>query len=423
MMPRNTQRIGLLHYSAPPIVGGVENVILAHTRLFTEAGYPVTVLTGKGEKDALPLGTELICIPELDSQHPQILALSHELEQGWVFPSFEQTVTRITEKLAPVLESLDLLIVHNVFTKHFNLPLTAALFRLLDQGTIQRCVAWCHDITWTSPNSRSKVFPGYPWDLLSTYRPDIAYVTVSEERREELAELFGCPPEQIRVIYNGVDSSGLLALSDTGLGLINRLGLWNSDLNLLMPVRITQAKNIELALHVVAALKKRGVRPRLVVTGPPDPHEETSAMYFQSLLELREQLGVEQEMRFVYQSGPNAAEPFLIDAPVVSELFRVSDALFLPSHREGFGMPVLEAGLVGIPAFCANTIPAAKEAAGQGIIRFSPEADPDQVASLILKWMKHRSVLHLRRHIRRDLTWHSVFQREILPLLNHRGMS
>lgn len=416
-------KVAILHYSVPSVVGGVENVILAHTGLFVEYGYPTVVLAGRGEKNALPLGVEFIQIPELDSQNHQIWKMNHKLDQGIIPPNFEQMVTRLVEKLARVLSAIDVLIVHNIFTKHFNLPLTAALFRLLDQGTIRHCIAWCHDITWTSPNSRSKVFPGYPWELLSTYRSDVTYVAVSGDRQQELADLFECPSEQIRVIYNGVDPSKLLALSDIGLALINRLNLWESDLNLLMPVRVTQAKNIELALGVVAALKKRGIRPKLIVTGPPDPHDKMNMQYFRNLSRLRKNLGVEQQVRFVYESGPTPSEPFIIDMEVVAELLRVSDALFMPSHREGFGMPILEAGLVGIPAFCANTVPAAREVAGQGLIRFSPEADPDQVASLIIKWMKHRSILHLRRHIRRDLTWHGIFQRDILPLLDHRGAS
>jgi glycosyltransferase involved in cell wall biosynthesis len=400
------------------VVGGVESVILAHARLFVESKYPTAIVAGRGGKDSLPLGADFVQIPELDSQHPQILEMSRELDQGWIPPNFLQMVTQIAEKLAPLLASIDLLIVHNVFTKHFNLPLTAALFRLLDQGAIHHCVAWCHDMTWTSPNSRSKVYPGYPWDLLSTYRSDVTYVTISGDRQQELAGLFRCSPEQISVIYNGVDPRNLLALSDTGAALIDRLGLWDSDINLLMPVRITQAKNIELALGVVSALKKRGVRPRLVVTGPPDPHDETNMAYFQSLLTLREKLEVNQEMRFVYESGSNLAEPLIIDMPTVAELLRVSDALFMPSHREGFGMPVLEAGLVGIPVFCANTVPAAREIGGRGVISFSPEANPDQVASLILKWVKHRFALRLRQRVRRNLTWQSIFQRDILPLLD-----
>lgn len=80
-------------------------------------------------------------------------------------------------------------------------------------------------------------------------------------------------------------------------------------------------------------------------------------------------------------------------------------------------MPVLEAGLVGIPVFCTDTVPAAKEIGGQDIVRFSPEADPDQVADLILKYVEDSSVLRLRRRVRQRLTWRSIFQRRILSLL------
>jgi glycosyltransferase involved in cell wall biosynthesis len=421
MMSGNLPRVAFLHYSAPPVVGGVESVILAHARLFVEAGYPTAVVAGGGEQAALPSEVDLIRIPELASQHPQILEMGHELDQGHVPSNFEQMVAQLVEKLASVLVSMDVLLVHNVFTKHFNLPLTAALFRLLDQGVIRHCVAWCHDMTWTSPNSRSKVFHGYPWDLLRTQRSDIIYVTVSQERQRDLAELFGCPPEQIRVIYNGVDPDELFALSETGLALIDRLDLWGSDLNLLMPVRVTQAKNIELALHAAAALKERGIRPKLVVTGPPDPHDRANMEYFRDLLALRKKLEVDQQVRFVYESGSHPSEPFLIDMSVVAELLRVSDALFMPSHREGFGMPVLEAGLAGIPVFCADTVPAARELGGQDVIQFSPEAHPDQVAGLILKWMEDSPVLRLRRRIRQGLTWRSLFRCEILPLTIRGG--
>ena len=414
------RKVAFLHYSAPPVVGGVENVMLAHIRLLREAGHPVTVLAGRGNQEALPPGTAYFGIPELDSQHPQIVEMSDELEHGRVPTHFERVVNQIVEALNPVLQSIDLFIVHNVFTKHFNLPLTAALFRMLDQGTIRHCVAWCHDLTWTSPNSRSKVFPGYPWDLLCTPRSDIRYVTISQERQREMAELFACPPEEIEVIYNGVDSKELLALSETGLSLIDRLGLWESDLNLIMPVRVTQAKNIELALQVVASLKARGVRPKLIVTGPPDPHDPMNMKYFQRLMNLREELGVVYQMRFVYESGPDRSAPFTVEMPIVAELMRVSDALFMPSHREGFGMPVLEAGLAGIPVFCTTQVPAANEIGGQDVIRFAPDAAADEVAGLILHWMENSPVFQLRRRVRRELTWRGIFQRQILPLLDSK---
>lgn len=413
--------IAILHYTAPPVVGGVEAVIQAHARVLLEAGYPVTIVAGRGEGTALPPDTSFIRIPELDSQHPQVAQASVMLEQGQVPPDFDDLVGQLTETLTWVLGQFDHVIVHNVFTKHFNLPLTAALFHLLDASAIHNCIAWGHDFTWTSPRSRSQVHPGYPWDLLRTYRPDVTYVTVSQRRQKALAALLDCPLEQIRVIYNGVHSNMLLGLSEEGRALVARLGLLESDLVLLMPVRVTQAKNIEYALRVLAALKARGCRTKLVVTGPPDPHDTQSMAYFQSLQALRRQLGVEDEMRFVFESGPDPTWPFIINAPVVGDLFRVSDVMFMPSHREGFGMPVLEAGLVGMPVLCTGDVPAAREIGGEDVILFDAAQDPAQVAEQILAWAEKDPVHRLRRRVRQNHTWQVIFDRHIKPLLDGVG--
>ena len=242
----------------------------------------------------------------------------------------------------------------------------------------------------------SKVHPGYPWDLLRTLRPDVSYVVVSRERQRALARLFNCPPETIQVIYNGVDPAVLLGLSPNGRALIERLDLPASDLIVLMPVRITAAKNIELALRVMAVLKARGCRPRLVVTGPPDPHDAESLTYFQSLRELRTQLSLESEARLVFESGPSSDQPCFIDEQQVAELFRVSDVLFMPSHREGFGLPALEAGLIGIPVVCTD-VPAAREIGGEDVLRFDAAESPESIADLIQAWAQHGPVHRLRR--------------------------
>ena len=410
----------ILHYTALPVVGGVEAVIGAHAQVLVQAGYPVTVVAGWGEAASLPPGAGFLRIPEMDSQYSQVMQVSSPLEQGEVPPAFDELVNRLIGALAPQLDRFHNVIVHNVFTKHFNLPLTAALHYLLDAGTIRRCIAWCHDLSWSSPSSRSKVRPGYPWDLLRTYRPDVTYVVVSQHRQRALAALFGCPPEEIHVVYNGVDPRLLLGLSEEGYRLVTRLGLLESDLILLMPVRVTQAKNIEYALHVVAALKARNCRPKLVVTGPPDPHDEQSMAYFRSLQTLRSQLGIEEEMRFVFESGPDPGQLFTIGAWVVGDLFRMSDLMFMPSHREGFGMPVLEAGLLGVPVVCTG-VPAADEIGGVDVTRFDAVEDAAHVAERILSWVEQSPVHRLRRRVRQNYTWQAIFHRDIKPLLAENG--
>jgi glycosyltransferase involved in cell wall biosynthesis len=414
-------KITILHYSVSPVVGGVEGVINAHTSLFLNHGYSVRLIAGAGDQAALPDGAKFVQIVEMDSRHHRVIEMSQQLEQGEVPPGFQGFSDRLADSLSPLLRSSDWVIIHNIFTKHFNLPLTAALFKLLDQGILNHPIAWCHDFTWTSPHSRSSVHPGYPWDLLRTYREEVRYVTVSKYRQEELSTLFECPAERIHVIYNGVDPVDLYSLSQQGQALVDRLGLNGSDINLLMPVRITQAKNIEFALQVVANLKKSGILVKMVITGPPDPHDPADMEYFQSLLTLRKQLRLEQEVRFIYELGPLPHEGYTIDLPLVSELYRVSDLLFMPSLREGFGMPILEAGLIGMPVF-STQIPAASEIGQQEVTIFSKDETAENVAQMILEWAKASPTQRLKRRIRQNLTWQAIFQSKMLPLFGERDL-
>lgn len=405
-----------LHYSAPPVIGGVEAVLYAHTEAFIASGFPVTVIAGRGSLEGLPAGADFRLLPLLDSLHPEVLEVSRQLEEGVVSDLFHNLTERLVTELQPIVAAFDTLIVHNVFTKHFNLPLTAALFHLLDEGLLKHCVAWCHDISWTSPSSREKLYPGFPWDLLRTFRTDVVYVAISEARKQELLTFSGFNPDNVQVVYNGVDPRSLLGLSEEGFRLIERLGLMESDLNLLMPVRVTQAKNIEYAIHLAKALKDAGVNSRIVLTGPPDPHDERSMQYYQELLQLRRDHEVEEEFRFVYESGDDPTQPVMIDQLVVGELYRVADFLFMPSHREGFGMPVLEAGLVGIPVI-STAVPAAVEIGDENVLLISTNTSAQILADQILIWLQDNPVYQLRKTVRQNFTWKSIFKHQIEPLL------
>nr|MBN1230043.1 glycosyltransferase family 4 protein [Anaerolineae bacterium] len=414
------RKTAMLHYSAPPVVGGVEAVIQAHTEVFSQNGYPVSVVAGRGERGTLPADVDFILIPEMDSQHPEVVAISEVLEQGKVPPDFEAMANRLLERLSPVLADYDRAIVHNVFTKHFNLPLTVALDRMVDEGVIRNCIAWCHDFTWTSPSSRGKVHEGYPWDILRTYRQEITYAVVSRRRQEALAALLGCPADAIRVIYNGVSPATLLGLSGEGQQLVDRLGLLASDLIMLMPVRVTRAKNIEYALEVTAAIKAQGLDVKLVLSGPPDPHDSQSMAYYEHLRALRHRLGLDREMRFIFESGPDPDKPYTIDLPVVGDLLRVCDLVFMPSHREGFGMPVLEAGLIG-RTVVSTAIPASEEIGGEDVILFDTGDPPESVSNKIIAWAGRNSEYRLRRRVRQRYTWEAIFKRDIEPLITGRA--
>lgn len=413
-------KAAILHYSLPPVVGGVETVIAAHARLLLQHGWEVQLIAGRGEPSALPSAAQFIHIPLMDTRHREIRRLQQALEAGEVPGDFERLANQLAVELATALKGASAVLVHNIFTKHFNLALTAALVRLVQAGQLNHPIAWCHDLSWTSPHSSSSLHPGYPWDLLGSCHPGITYVAVSAQRRAELVQLPGCNRQAIPVVVDGVDPSEIFSLTQEGVALAERLDLLNADLVLLMPVRITQAKNIELALQVTARLTSSGIRPRLVITGPPDPHDAQSMAYYQSLLELRRQLGVEQEVRFVFASGAEPQAGYTIDLPVVRQLYRLADVLFLPSHREGFGMPILEAGLIGMPIF-TTPIPAAQEMGEGSLELFSPGSDPIELTRRLLAWSADSPTQRLRRRMRQEFTWEAIYQHAMLPLLTRKA--
>ncbi len=409
-------KTAILHYTAPPIIGGVEAVIENHARVFAKKGYPLAVIAGRGSQDGLPDPVEYIEIPLVDSKHPEILPLTQKLQEGVVPDNFDALTERLVDLLIPALAPFDQLIVHNIFTKQFNLPLTAALFRLLGRPGIPHMISWVHDIAWTSPRSRPKMHAGYPWDLLRRYDPRIAWVVVSKQRQDELVALFDISKDDVEVIYNGVDPYQLLNITAEGRELIDRLNLFESDLIILMPVRVTKLKNIEFAMRMLAALKKYISKPRIVLTGPPDPHEGDSLDYFRQLRSLRAELDVEEEMIFVYESGPDPESGYPVGMEMVSDLMRSADLVLLPSFREGFGMSVLEAGIEGIPVF-STPIPAALEIGKEDIHLINIEAPPEQTARQIAEWAQGDRAYDLRKRTRQRYTWQSLFERQIKPLL------
>lgn len=402
--------IALLHYAAPPVVGGVESVIGRHARLMADAWHEVRILAGRGEQfdPRIPF----VHLPLVDSRHTDVLAAKAELDRGNIPDSFAGLVDKLTLELHEALEGCQVLIAHNVCSLNKNLALTATLNILSRQPEMPRLVLWHHDLAWTTPRYRAELYDGYPWDLLRQNWPGVLQVTVSAQRQYELAGLMEIPPEQIEVIPNGVDVYQFLNLDAQTISFVKRLHLLEADPLLLLPVRITPRKNIQMALRTLAALRKKMPQAALVVTGPLGAHNPANLEYFKSLAALRAELGLEQAAYFLAE----IRDQYLPDA-VIADFYRLADALFLPSSEEGFGIPVIEAGLARLPIFCAD-IPALRELGCEWVTYFSPDDDPGLIADLVALQLQTSPTQALHSLVRQKYTWEHIYAGKIEPLLN-----
>lgn len=403
-------KIALLHYSAPPVVGGVESVLGHHARLMADAGHQVRIVAGRGKQTDPRI--PFIHLPMADSRHPDVLAVKAELDAGHVPPKFAELVDSLTANLNHVLEDVDVLIAHNVCSLNKNLALTAAVWNLATHHKRSRMVLWHHDLAWTTPRYRDELHDGYPWDLLRGAWPGVKQVTISEMRQHELAELFQINRDEIAVIPNGVDIAKFHKLEEQTRQYVRRLDLLRAAPLLLLPVRITPRKNIELALHVCANLKQAFPDTKLVVTGPLGPHNPANMEYFDRLVVLRKELGVVNAVCFLAELTTE-----YISDEAVSDFYHLADALFLPSREEGFGIPILEAGLAGLPVFCSD-IPPLRNLGGTHATYFSPDANPYELANTIADHLSSNPVFRLRSDVRRQYTWENIYDQHIAPLLS-----
>jgi glycosyltransferase involved in cell wall biosynthesis len=400
--------VALVHYSAPPIVGGVESILGHHARLMSEAGHRVRLVAGRGQAwlDSVPL----IHLPLLDSRHPRVLATKAGLDRGQVPPAFEGLTKEIYEALRRALDGVGVTVAHNVCSLHKNLALTAALHRLQRRGEAGRLIQWHHDLAWTTPRYQAEMHAGYPWDLLRTSWA-AQHVAGSEARRQELAALMKIDARTIAVVPNGVHLPAFLKLEEQTQALVRELGLEQAAPLMLLPVRLTPRKNIELALRVLAALRNSFPGARLVVTGPPGPHNPANRAYLRQLVEMRAALGLEQAAHFLTEHTRED-----LPDPVIADFYRLADFLILPSREEGFGIPLIEAAVSRIPVFCSD-IPPLRALGGDEVTTFDPDADPAAIAAQVVEHLRQSPVYRAAERARREHTWDRIYPTQIAPLL------
>lgn len=324
----------------------------------------MVVVAGRGEAEI---------VPELDSRHPDVERVARELAEGTVGDGFDRLRTVLAARLAPLLADRDVVVPHNVLTMPFNLPAAAAL---VDSG--RPLVAWTHDLAWINPRYAAYHRPADPWSMLRTPQPRTTYVAVSETRAEEVAGVLEVP---VTAVPNGVDVARVAGLHASTLELVRPPALLEADPLLLCPLRITPRKRLELAIEAAAVLAAEEPNLKLVVSGPLGAHSAENRSYAEELRNLAAHLGFQDKVIFMHQLQLGAGVHPVSDDDIAG-LYRLADVVVMPSDSEGFGLPVLEAGLAGTPIVCAD-IPVLREVSGGAAWLFRAGADAQELAAVL----------------------------------------
>ncbi|MEA3222938.1 MAG: glycosyltransferase family 4 protein [Thermodesulfobacteriota bacterium] len=408
--------IAICHYSCPPVVGGVEIIVGQQADLFKKYHHNVKVLAGSGGQFSPYIDIEIN--PMLSSTSPRIIELHEALKETRSLKIIEPDIRKAVEFLEVSLRSFDVLIAHNILTMPYNLPLTYAIHRIAARGGI-KVISWNHDSPYFYEG-----YPGYidegPWLILKKRSPDICYVCISESRRSDFGRLYGSD-DGLHVIPNGIFPSDFLQLGPMAVRLIKDKGLLDADLIMIQPSRLHPRKNIELSIGVIKAIKKRGINAILLLSAAHDPHEISFVEYYRRLKDLSIQEGVADNIIFMTEYISEDHHHLALDRSIIKDLYLISDILFMPSTQEGFGIPILEAGILRLPIVCSNIAPF-KEICNHDACMFDLKDTPEEIADKIIEFGKS-NVLGMYRKVLRGYNWDSIYRKRLLPLLERLTIS
>ena len=217
------------------------------------------------------------------------------------------------------------------------------------------------DVTWLKHPDAVPPATRLLWKTLvipAARRADrvIAYTTSAAI---EVADALRIPKSRIDVVPLGA-GGGTDADATPARELRQRLGLGGGPLILAVSAFLAH-KNVGRLVEAMPAIRARTPDAVLVLPGNWTPlRDEISAR--------AAALGVSDAVAF----------PGWVDATDLEGLYQTASCFVLPSLREGFGLPVLEAMRRGVPVACSSTS-AVPEVAGDAALFF----DPDSVDEIV----------------------------------------
>ncbi|MCD6570141.1 MAG: glycosyltransferase family 4 protein [Deltaproteobacteria bacterium] len=408
--------IAICHYSCPPVVGGVEIIVGQQANLLKRDHHNVKVLAGKGGQFSPYIETEIN--PMLSSTNIHINELHEQLKRTGDLEIIEPDIRKMVEFLDSSLRLSDILIAHNILTMPYNLPLTYAIHRFAAKGNI-KVISWNHDSPYFYEDYPDYINQG-PWLILKEKNPNICYVCISESRKSYFGRLYGSNHD-LDVIPNGIFPSDFFQLGPTTIRLINDEGLFDADLIIIQPSRLHPRKNIELSIKVIKAIKEKGINAVLLLTGAHDPHERSFIEYYSKLKNLSTQERVADNIIFITEYISKNQHHLSVDRNILKDLYLISDILFMPSTQEGFGIPLLEAGILKLPIVCSN-IPPFREICNGDACIFDLKDTPEEIADKVIDLSKSH-VLSMYKKAIREYNWDLIYQKRFLPLLKTLTMS
>lgn len=238
-----------------------------------------------------------------------------------------------------------------------------------------RTLVTCHDVDafrsvlQPAEERRSLAYRALVRRILAGLRAAAHVACDSDATRSALTGLAGFPAERLSVIPNGTDTGGYPERDAAADVEAARMLGPRRGIELLHVGSTIPRKRIDVLLEVFAAVHRQRAETRLIRVGGPFTAEQR--------VRARE-LGLTDAIYVL---------PFM-DRATLAAVYRRSALALLPSDREGFGLPIVEALACATP-MVASDIPVLREI-GSTAVTYCPVGAVDEWARSVLELLNER---------------------------------
>lgn len=342
--------------------------------------------------------------------------------------SFYEELDVIVDSLSSFLGNVDVCILHDILFQGWHYIHNIAIRKVSIAYPSLRFVAFTHSF----PHPRPAEIPPHLFGLYSPLK-NTSYVYPTYSGIPALAQQYQVPEGRCKVVHHSFSSISFYC--EEVQQLHREVNLYDCDLLMIYPARLTPSKQLELILPLAGAFYHHCEQSvKIIYCDFPSSDIDSQSYKSQIMAQAKAHQLPPETVVFTSDHG----FPLGFPRNAVLDLFSLSNLFVLPSLSESFGLTVLEAASRGNFLVLNHTVPALSEIGDQlhayyidwpgltlnGIVTPTcahPEEFYQKHAKKIVDLMIQNPVLHaktmIRTHYQPEWIWHNQLE----PIL--RGFS
>lgn len=344
---------------------------------------------------------------------------------GNVHETFFEEAAIISRDYIKHLQDVDVCIMHDILYQGWHLVHNIAIRQAQKELPGLRFIEFTHSLPVNRPQSTE-----YPFSARFSDMPGTRFVYPTYSGIAALAKQYDIPEGKCAVVYNTIPL--IESMSRDTRNLADRIDIFNAEILIIYPARLTTGKKFEKVAALAGAIKTRTGKNTKVIFCDFPSADIPVAVYKKIIRSEGKRYGLsDQDLLFTSDAGYIDGFP----RGSVLELFTLSNLFICPSYSESFGLTVLEAASRGNFLVLNEAVPALKElgnSLGAYFMRWNArnfgfdtreKYNPsereyyEEHAAIITNLMREDRSLNCKTIVRNKYNLQWICKNQLLPLL------